>query len=493
MVDKLFQGAAEYIEGYKEVRLLSAHFNNKSIDGGYILDINKLREIVGINHVVTDRERIQSYLFDETVVELRPKPAANVVLIKPGSSQEISDIIKLANQDKTPVFIRGGGTGVCGGAVPTKDGLLISMERLNNIIEMDADNLMITVEAGATLADILKTADKAGLFFPPHPGDESAQAGGMVALNAGGTRAVKYGVTRNYVKGLEVVMPTGEVMNFGGKLLKNNQGFDLLQLMINSSGLLGIITKVTLRLHPKPEAAATLVVSYNDRYDAINSVPKILRSGSMPLTIEYFERDIIEETSKRLGINWPAQKGTAYLMIILVSNSENDLFTQAEQISKICEDSKCLDVQVADKQQQQAEILKLRSDFFSTLRDRTGDTLDITVPPANIGVLLAKVDEIARKYNTTIPSYGHAGDGNLHSHIMKELVERGLLRQLKREVYQETLNLGGVITGEHGIGQIRNKDLDLIPDKKQWEYMFGIKKLFDPNNILNPGVGLPLT
>jgi glycolate oxidase len=455
------------------------------------MDIKRLQDIVGPSHVVTDRERMQSYLYDETVVALRPTPAANVILVKPGSPQEIAAILKLANQEKMPVFIRGGGTGLCGGAIPTKDGLLISMERLNKIVEMDTDNLMITVEAGATLADILKTAEKAGLFFPPHPGDESAQAGGMVALNAGGTRAVKYGVTRNYVKGLEVVMPTGEIMNFGGKLIKNNQGFDLLQLMINSSGLLGIITKVTFRLYPKPEATATLVVSYNNRYDAINSVPKILRSGAAPLAIEYFERDIIMETSKRLGIDWPAQKGIAYLMIILISTSTDDLFAQAEQIGKICEDAKCVDVQVADKPQLQADILKLRSDFFSTFRDRTGDTLDITVPPANIGMLLEKVDEIAKKYNTVIPTYGHAGDGNLHSHIMKELVERGILRQVKREIYAETIRLGGVITGEHGIGQIRNKDLDLVPDQKQFELMAGIKKLFDPNNILNPGVGLP--
>jgi glycolate oxidase len=305
------------------------------------MDIKRLQDIVGPSHVVTDRERMQSYLYDETVVALRPTPAANVILVKPGSPQEIAAILKLANQEKMPVFIRGGGTGLCGGAIPTKDGLLISMERLNKIVEMDTDNLMITVEAGATLADILKTAEKAGLFFPPHPGDESAQAGGMVALNAGGTRAVKYGVTRNYVKGLEVVMPTGEIMNFGGKLIKNNQGFDLLQLMINSSGLLGIITKVTFRLYPKPEATATLVVSYNNRYDAINSVPKILRSGAAPLAIEYFERDIIMETSKRLGIDWPAQKGIAYLMIILISTSTDDLFAQAEQIGKICEMRGC--------------------------------------------------------------------------------------------------------------------------------------------------------
>jgi glycolate oxidase len=178
-------------------------------------------------------------------------------------------------------------------------------------------------------------------------------------------------------------------------------------------------------------------------------------------------------------------------MIILTSNSNDDLFAQAEQIAKICEDAKCVDVQVADKPQLQADILKLRSDFFSTFKDRTADALDITVPPANIGALLEKVDEIARKYNTVIPTYGHAGDGNLHSHIMKELVERGILRQVKREVYAETIKLGGVITGEHGIGQIRNKDLDLVPDQKQFELMAGIKKLFDPNNILNPGVGLP--
>ncbi|MGP8080072.1 MAG: FAD-binding oxidoreductase [Dehalococcoidales bacterium] len=455
------------------------------------MDIKKLQNIVGTDYVITDRDHMQSYLCDETVVTVRPKPAENVVVVKPGNSREISEILKLANQDKIPVFIRGGGTGLCGGAIPTKDGLLISMERLNKVVEMDADNLMITVEAGVTLGDILKAADNAGLFFPPHPGDEGAQAGGMVALNAGGTRAVKYGVTRSYVKGLEAVLPTGEIINFGGKLIKNNQGFDLLQLMINSTGLLGVITKITFRLYPKPEASATLVVSYNNRYDAINTVPKILRSGTTPLAIEFFERDIVVQVSKKIGVNWPVDKGTAYLMIILTGTSENDMFSQAEQIAKICEDSGCVDVQVADKAQMQADILKLRSEFFSIFKEQTADALDTTVPPANISKLLAKVDEVAGKYNTKIPTYGHAGDGNLHAHILKEVDERGLLKQVKREIYQETLNLGGVLTGEHGIGQIRNKDLDLIPDTKQWELMWGIKKIFDPNNILNPGVGLP--
>ncbi|MGB8264366.1 MAG: FAD-binding oxidoreductase, partial [Dehalococcoidales bacterium] len=304
------------------------------------MDINQLQDIVGADYVITDRDHMQSYLCDETVVCVRPKPAEKVVVVKPGNAREISEILKLANLDKTPVFIRGGGTGLCGGAIPTRDGLLISMERLNKVIELDADNLMITVEAGVTLADILKAADGAGLFFPPHPGDEGAQAGGMVALNAGGTRAVKYGVTRSYVKGLEAVLPTGEIVNFGGKLIKNNQGFDLLQLMINSTGLLGVITKITFRLYPKPEASATLVVSYNNRYDAINTVPKILRSGTTPLAIEFFERDIVMQVSKKIGVNWPVEKGTAYLMIILTGTSEDDMFSQAEKIAQICEENK---------------------------------------------------------------------------------------------------------------------------------------------------------
>ena len=456
-----------------------------------MVDINKLREIVGENAVITDRARMQDYLTDESLPAVRPEPARNVILLKPSNPNQISEIVVLANLDKTPIFIRGAGTGLCGGAIPTRDGLLISMERMNKIIELDTENLMLTVEAGVTLGQIIKVAEASGLTFPPHPGDESAQAGGMVALNAGGSRAVKYGVMRNYVKGLEVVLPTGEIMTFGGKLLKNNQGFDLLQLMINSSGLLGVITKIVLRLYPKPGASATIVVSYNNRLDAMNTVPKILKSDTLPLALEYFERDVVEETARHLGTNWPIEKGSAYLMMILTGSNENDLSKQEEQIAGICEASGCTDIQIAERESQQLEILKLRSAFFTTFKDQMADALDITVPPASVGKLLGKIDELALKYNTNLSTYGHAADGNLHTHLMKELVERGILSQVKRDIYREALTLGGVITGEHGIGQIRIKDLDLIPDKKQWELMLGIKKLFDPNNILNPGVGLP--
>lgn len=454
-------------------------------------NLGRLRGIVGDDWVITRREQMESYLLDESVPAVRPKPADNVILLKPANTKEISEILKLANEEKTPVFVRGGGTGLCGASIPTQDGILISMERFDKVLEMDSDNLMMVVEAGVTLEQILKAASAAGFIFPPHPGDEGAQAGGMVVLNAGGTRAVKYGVMRNYVKGLEVVLPTGEIMELGGKLLKNNQGFDLMQLMINSSGLLGVVTKVIFRLYPKPGASATMVVAYDKRYDAINSVPKILQSGVIPLSIEYFERNVIEKAAAKLNVRWPVDKGIAYLMVILTASSQDDLYAQADQVVAVCEKMNATQTTMAERQEEQNVILKLRSELFPAFKDRMADTLDITVPPSKVGELLVKIDEIAAKYNTTIPTYGHAADGNLHAHLMRDLVPRGLVREAKRDVYRAALSLAGVITGEHGLGQIRIHDLDLIADKKQWELMWGIKRLFDPNNILNPGVALP--
>ncbi len=455
-----------------------------------MVNIQRLREIVGSEWVVTKREEMLSYLADETNSLIRPKPADNVVVVKPKSSEEISEILRLANIDKMPVFVRGGGTGICGGAVPIADGILISMERLDKVIEVDRDNLMIIVEAGVTLARILKEADAAGLIFPPHPGDEGAQAGGMVALNAGGTRAVKYGVVRNYVKGLEVVLPTGEILSLGGKLLKNNQGLDLLHLMVNSGGILGVITKVIFRLYPKSAASGTLLISYNDRHIALDAVPKILQKGITPLAIEYVERLVVETSEKYLRLKWPATKGQAYLMAILVGASEEDVYSQAEQIVAICEAGGAVETIIAESKEEQATILKIRSEMYSSLKPDLSDVIDITVPPASIGILMDKVDEIASTYKTVIPMYGHAADGNLHPHIMRDVFDRGILKEVKRDIYREAIKLGGVITGEHGIGVIRVPDLAFLPEKKSWELMRGIKNLFDPNNVLNPGMGL---
>lgn len=277
---------------------------------------NNLRDIVGKDWVVTKREQMEDYLIDETAASVRPQPAAEVVLVKPADAQEISKILKLAGEKNVPVFPRGGGTGLVGGAIPTKDGIILSTERMDKI-EIDKENMMAVAEAGATLEKLLKSAEEADLLFPPHPGDEGAQVGGLVVCNAGGARAVKYGIIRNYVKGIEVVLPTGEIVNLGGKLLKNNTGYNLMHLMIGSEGTLGIITKVIFRLYPKFGATATLIVPYENRHDAINTVPKILQRGIIPLAIEYVEKDTIEKSAEHLGKKWPCEEGSAFLIVIV--------------------------------------------------------------------------------------------------------------------------------------------------------------------------------
>ena len=451
----------------------------------------KLRDIVGENWVITKREQMESYLVDETLVATRPKPADDVVVIKPADSKEISEVLKLANSERTPVFVRGGGTGLSGGAVPTMDGIVLSMERLDKVEEVDKDNLMVVVQGGATLGAMLKAVEDADLFFPPHPGDEGAQVGGLVACNAGGVRAVKYGVIRNFVRGLEVVLPTGDIMNLGGKLLKNNQGLDLMHLLINSGGILGVITRVIFRLYPKAAGSGTLVISYDSRHEALDTVPKILRSGVIPLAIEYFDRDAIETAAEHLDMQWPAKKGDHFLLVILMGVGDDEVYLQAEQVSDICEQGNAIDILIAETKEEQTNILKIRGGIYPAMKDKWADTQDVTVPPASIAVIMDKIDEIAERYNTTIGTCGHAGDGNLHPYQLLELQERGVMKQVKREIYQEAIKLGGVITGEHGIGVIRIPDLDLCPDRKSWDLMRGIKEVFDPNNILNPGRVIP--
>ncbi len=455
-----------------------------------MINVEGLQSIVGKDWVITKREQMENYLVDATYPGVIPKAADNVVVVKPANSEEISKIMKLVNKEKTPVYVRGGGTGLVGGAIPTQDGIVLSMERLDKIEDVDKENLMVVAEAGVAMADLLKAVESADMLFPPHPGDEGAQIGGVVICNAGGTRAVKYGVMRSYVKGMEVVLPTGEIVSWGGKLLKNNTGLDLMHLMIDSEGILGIVTKVIFRLYPRFAGTATLIVSYDDRHAAINTVPKILQSGVIPLAIEYVEHKQIVMSGEHLGLKWPAEKGNAHLILILVGTNEDEVYSQCEVISEICQKHGAADVLIAERREEQAEILKMRSEMYSPLKPIMADGLDITVPPANIGKILDVLDEVAKKYDTEIPVLGHAADGNLHPQLLSDLIEKGTLKQVKREIYQATVDLGGVITGEHGIGKIRLEELDLCIDAKSLELMRGVKKLFDPNGILNPGTAI---
>jgi len=453
--------------------------------------IDGLETIVEKDHVMTNRELMQNYLADETAQPVRPEPANDLVLVRPADTQQISEVLKLANRHGIAVFPRGGGTGLVGGAVPTRDGMILSMERMNRI-EIDKDNMMAVAESGVTLEKLLNTASEAGLFFPPHPGDENAQLGGLVATNAGGSRAVRYGVMRNQVKALEIVTPTGEILNLGGRLLKNNVDYDLMQLIIGSEGTLAVITKVTLRLYPKFGATATILLPYNNRDDAMASVQKILHEVGTPLAVEYVGRDLLEMTAKHLGEKWPVTVGDCYLIIIVAEASRDQVLPQSVRIREICRANGGLEPFFVESQRDQDRILKIRSSIYLVLKSETMDILDIAVPVSELVRVIDALEAIARRDKLSLPVFGHAADGNLHVHIMRREGDTpGYVEALRNEIYRVAMDAGGVITGEHGIGKIRTDKLQTCLPKREIELMTAIKRIFDPNNILNLGTKLP--
>jgi len=453
--------------------------------------VEELKSIVGNEWVVSAREIIEGYSYDETPIPIRPEACDDVVLVKPSSSEEVSRILRLANKYLVPVFPRGGGTGLAGACIPTMSGIILSLERMNKII-VDVDNLMAEAEAGATLRDLIKAADRTGLSFPLHPGDEGAQIGGLIACNAGGARAIKTGIMRNCVKGIEVVLPTGEIIRLGGKVLKNNVGYDLMQLIIGSEGTLGVITRAWIRLQPRDIASATIVIPFERRRQALEMVPKIFKEGIVPLAVEYVERSLVEMVAKSLELKWPCSSAEYQLIVILSETSEDALLGALERLLNICEKSGALEPVVAETRREQDEILKIRSELYPTLKPNMVDILDMAVPPARLIDLIEAVNELERKYGVYMPVYGHAGDGNLHVHLMKwDRWTEERYDELRGMIYAKTLELGGTITGEHGIGYVRKKYVEMVLDRKSIQLMREIKRIFDPNNILNPDKVLP--
>ena len=452
--------------------------------------VDELRTIVGSDFVITRRDQMEQYLLDETPQAVKPVAAAHVIVAKPSTTTEVSEVVKLANRTHTPLYPRGGGTSTVGGPIPTADGIVLSLERLDHLIEIDLENLMVVAEAGVTMETMLRSVEAKGLLFPPHPGDEGAQVGGVIACNAGGSRAVKYGIVRNYVKGLEVVLPTGEIVNMGGKLLKNNTGLDLMHLMIGSEGTLGIITRAVFRLYPKPAVTAVLLVSFDERHAAVEAVPKVLQAGIIPLAIEYVERDIIEISATHLGLMWPAKKGNAHLIFTVDGNSEDLVYGMCERIAEVCDANGAVDTLFAETRQEQENILKMRNELYGVLMPDLAESLDLAVPPARVADFLDAVERIAERFGSRIPNYGHAADGNLHPHLMMDLQKRGLLWEVKDAIYEEGARLGGIVTAEHGVGRSRRVYFDRYTDETSKRLMRGIKQLFDPNNILNPGAAM---
>jgi len=450
--------------------------------------VEELENIVGEDWVITKVEQKEEYFKDETAPPVHPSPNYDSVLVKPANTKEISEIVKFANKNEIYVFVRGAGTGLVGGAVPTKEGIVISLERLKEI-ELDNDNLMITVGAGVTLGEMLEVLKNEEVFFPPHPGDEGAQIGGLIATNAGGARAVKYGVMRNYVKGLEVVLPTGEILNLGGKLLKDNTGFDFMDLITGSEGSLGIITKAILRLYPSFGETATIIIPYENHHDAIKTVPEIIKKlGDLPLAIEFMGKKEVELSAEHLGEEWPITEGEAYIMLIVTGYGEEELFKKLEAIQELTKEHNALEPLLADTRKEQDNILDIRSNIYTATEDNTVDILDVSVPPSEIANFLEMIKEFEEKYEIEIIAYGHAGDGNVHPQI---LLKNGEIPQnyeeVKKSLYQKAVEMGGTITAEHGIGETRITNLSSGISKVELGLMKKVKKIFDPNGILNPG------
>lgn len=451
--------------------------------------INEMANIVGMDYVITELHQKASYLYDEIEKPMRPAANEESIVVKPRDTEEISKIMKYANDNKITVVVRGGGTGLCGACTPTRESIILSTERLNRIIEIDEDNMVAVLEAGVTLFDLLEELENhecAG--FPVHPGDEGAQMGGMAVTNAGGARAVRHGVMRKHIQGMEIVLPTGEIMELGGKLIKNNAGYNLMELIIGSEGTLAVVTKIILKLYPKDKYTATIIAPFECFDDASRAVLEILKSGVTPLAVEYQDKHLFTETAKMLGTRWQAEKGNADLMIIISEKTENLLYETCRTINEICEKNNSYETLFAGKKSEQDELLLIRSQHYELIKDIIGHSFDTAVPVADVPAYLKELKDLASEYNTITNITAHIADGNIHSDIV--LVDGKMppyAEELKKKIFKACFRHNGTITGEHGIGKLRIDDLKLQKSELELNLMRGIKKLFDPNNILNPG------
>ena len=453
--------------------------------------INQLREIVGESYLLIDEESLKNYGHDETE-DLLFLPE---VVLRPRTTEEISAIMKLCNRERLPVTPRGGGTGLSGGALPHLGGVLISTDRMNSILSIDERNLQVTTEPGV-ITEVLQNEVKArGLFYPPDPSSRgSCFIGGNIAENSGGPKAVKYGVVKDYVINLEVVLPTGKVIWTGANVLKNSTGYNLTQLMVGSEGTLGIVTKIVLKLIPFPRYDLLMLVPFKSLEKAGEAVSAIFRAGFTPSALELVEIDALQIVSQFVETSTiPVTSDIeAHLIVEVDGNDLNVLMNEMEAISELLQHFDCGEIFFADDAQQKAELWKLRRRVAEAVKLK-GYLIeeDTVVPRAELPALIRGVKEIGRQYNFLVVCYGHAGDGNLHIRIKKEGVKNSMvdpeLIEGIRAMFRLVHKLGGTISGEHGVGLIQKGYLDIVFDPVQLEIMRGIKKTFDPNNILNAG------
>ena len=459
----------------------------KKID---IDDLTFLKKIVGDDFVLTDEDKLLEYSHDETE-DLSFPPE---VVVRPSNTQEISSITKYCNKKKIPITPCGARTGLSGGSLPVLGGIALSLERLNSIVQIDERNLQATVQPGVINQVFRDAVEEKGLFYPPDPASKgSCFLGGNLAENAGGPKALKYGVTKDYVLNLEVVLPEGEVIWTGANVLKNSTGYNLTQLMVGSEGTLGIITKIVFKLLPLPTKDVTMLVPFNSSEMACQAVSAVFRAGITPSALEFIERDAIDWTLKYSDFEMVIEDDVKSHLLVEVDGNDMDLlYEDCEKTANVMQQFDCGEIILADSRSQKEQLWKLRRSVGEAVKANSiYKEEDTVVPRAELAELLKGVKEIGAKFGFKSVCYGHAGDGNLHVNIIKgEMSDKDWSTKLAfgiREIFELTKRLGGTISGEHGIGLVQKDYMDIVLSEENIKIQKGIKTLFDPNQILNPG------
>ncbi len=452
-------------------------------------DINALVDILGSDRVLTGDAINSDYAHDELGgIEKMPD-----VLVRVHTTEEISSVMKLAWNRCIPVTVRGSGTGLVGSAVAVEGGILMETTAMNKILELDRDNLTVTVQPGVLLMELAAFCEDNDFLYPPDPGEKSATIGGNISTNAGGMRAVKYGVTRDYVRSLTVVMPNGEILNLGGKVAKNSSGYSLKDLVVGSEGTLCIIAEAVLKLVPLPKVSVSLLVPFEDMKSAIEAVPQIFRSKVTPTAIEYMSRDTILFSESYLGKKFPDTKSDAYILLTFDGNTDAQVDEDIKNVAELCLEIGALDVYIVDTEERKKSVWSARGAFLEAIKASTTemDECDVVVPVNKVDEFIKFTHTLADEVGVRIPSFGHAGDGNLHIYICRDNLDEKNWQQTLEicfdRMYEKADELGGLVSGEHGIGYAKKDYLRRQYGETPISLMRGIKQVFDEKNILNPG------
>ena len=452
-------------------------------------DIKALRAIVGEGEVLVGDAINPDYAHDELGgIERMPD-----ALVRVKSTEQISEVMKLAYERSIPVTVRGSGTGLVGSAVPIEGGILLETTKMNKILALDRDTLTVTVQPGVLLMELAAFAEENDFMYPPDPGEKSATIGGNISTNAGGMRAVKYGVTRDYVRSLTVVMPNGEILKLGATVAKNSSGYSLKDLVIGSEGTLAIITEAVLKLIPLPKFSVSLLVPFADMKCAIEAVPKIFASKVMPTAIEYMSRDTILFSESYLGKKFPDTKNDAYILLTFDGNSDAQVDADLNTVAELCISIGALDAFIVDTEERKKSVWSARGAFLEAIKASTTemDECDVVVPVNKVDEFIKFTHSLADELGIRIPSFGHAGDGNLHVYICRDELNDGewkrVLDDCFDKMYKKAEELGGLVSGEHGIGYAKKEYLKAQYGETPIALMQGIKRVFDEKNILNPG------